>query len=453
MHSKRVEGPPTSCSQDTSDVLRNSNLITESTHALNLIRKHQRPRISPLLPNPTYLPAFYQNKHHNSYVTRKGKPQKRFKSVKHIIVQQFYWRKHQNVSYPQLVDWKSSTIPPHKTLHSFDLYFTKTNILQNITKVDSKIAEIESELVKRRKIEVEKKPSVEQLKQVSKSVNYSLFKKVIAENQQKAYEAHSIMLNLGPKLDFPLYNQPCDTSVYHENKKHYILFKEKLMMFLRKKCVERVETQKSMLRLYSHLTCKWKNNVNEVENSRRHKSKQTKNRNYFETVFPELQNKKLTKERFKRTGNHVISEADYQGILHRLQIENAEYTLQKSSSAHPPLLLDSEQRGKFFHNCNNLMAGVKLTGEKDFLNLWTSPEKALFKEKFIQYSKDFGRVASFLDKKSIGDCIQYYYLTKKKENYKISDKSKKMEHICLQQSCVVNEKLQLLPASNISKEK
>ena len=52
------------------------------------------------------------------------------------------------------------------------------------------------------------------------------------------------------------------------------------------------------------------------------------------------------------------------------------------------------------------------------MNVWTDPEKEIFKEKFLLHSKNFGQIAQFLERKSVSDCVQYYYLSKKTENYK-----------------------------------
>ena len=52
------------------------------------------------------------------------------------------------------------------------------------------------------------------------------------------------------------------------------------------------------------------------------------------------------------------------------------------------------------------------------VNPWTDLEKCIFIDKFMQYPKDFRKIATFLRNKSTNDCVRYYYNTKKEVDYK-----------------------------------
>jgi hypothetical protein len=50
--------------------------------------------------------------------------------------------------------------------------------------------------------------------------------------------------------------------------------------------------------------------------------------------------------------------------------------------------------------------------------IWSDMEKAIFVDKFIQFPKNFHRIASFLTNRSTKDCIKFYYDSKTSINYK-----------------------------------
>ena len=56
--------------------------------------------------------------------------------------------------------------------------------------------------------------------------------------------------------------------------------------------------------------------------------------------------------------------------------------------------------------------------ERQFMNIWTPFEKEYFREKYLQHPKNFPMIASYLERKTVSDCVQYYYKSKKTENYK-----------------------------------
>ncbi|XP_055339526.1 uncharacterized protein LOC129589067 [Paramacrobiotus metropolitanus] len=83
--------------------------------------------------------------------------------------------------------------------------------------------------------------------------------------------------------------------------------------------------------------------------------------------------------------------------------------------------------GCYFTSANKLSGPFpeKLYYFDFVLCFWTHEEKDIFKDKYLQRPKDFGYISSFLKRKSTQDCIQYYYLPKRKENYKQMVKKQK----------------------------
>jgi hypothetical protein len=50
---------------------------------------------------------------------------------------------------------------------------------------------------------------------------------------------------------------------------------------------------------------------------------------------------------------------------------------------------------------------------------WTDLEKCVFLDKFLQFPKNFGKVATFLTHKTAKDCVRFYYDSKKDIDYKV----------------------------------
>lgn len=91
----------------------------------------------------------------------------------------------------------------------------------------------------------------------------------------------------------------------------------------------------------------------------------------------------------------------------------------RSYAVIPPMLLDARQRRISYVNNNGRIEDFAAEyQDRQLLNIWTKAEIEIFKEKFLQHPKNFGVIASYLDRKSVCDCVQYYYLSKKVENYK-----------------------------------
>lgn len=123
--------------------------------------------------------------------------------------------------------------------------------------------------------------------------------------------------------------------------------------------------------------------------------------------------------RFNRVGARVKSEADMEEIMDNLQEQALEDKKMRSYAVIPPILFDQRERKIKYDNNNGFIEDMEAVYKsRQFLNIWTPSEKELFKEKYLQHPKNYGVIASYLDRKSVSDCVQYYYLSKKTENYK-----------------------------------
>lgn len=125
----------------------------------------------------------------------------------------------------------------------------------------------------------------------------SLAQKIYAENRKKAQSAHSMLDTLGPKVEWPIYNQPSDAPVYHENKRKQLAYKRKLLEYFKKRHAEKDTRNSHLILTYSKMMQEWHRKVDKTESSSKRKTKEAKNREFFERVFPELRKQREDKER------------------------------------------------------------------------------------------------------------------------------------------------------------
>lgn len=105
--------------------------------------------------------------------------------------------------------------------------------------------------------------------------------------------------------------------------------------------------------------------------------------------------------------------------MDNLQEQALEVKKMRSYVVIPPIPRDAKERKITYKNNNGFVADMEAEYKsRQYLNIWTPSEKQTFNEKFLQHSKNFGFIADSLKRKSAADCVQYYYLSKKTENYK-----------------------------------
>lgn len=96
----------------------------------------------------------------------------------------------------------------------------------------------------------------------------------------------------------------------------------------------------------------------------------------------------------------------------------------------PSLILDEKDKMiSMFKSRNGVVEDpVAVEKERVRINPWTSDERKIYVEKFRVFGKDFRKIASFLDHKTIADCVEFYYKTHKLECFEQDKKRKSREN-------------------------
>ncbi|GFR30810.1 nuclear receptor corepressor 1 [Trichonephila clavata] len=331
-------------------------------------------------------------------------------------------------AYTPQVEAISPTLPSEEGRCESPMRLMKENILQGINKIDKEINQLESQVSKlqKKKLELEaeaSKPSVtkEAVKDVCpiESKQMSIAQMIYSENRLKAQESHTVLEKLGPKVEIPMYNQPCDTAVYYENKRKFHLLRNRLIKCFKKRHRERELREKHLAEMYDKLMQEWLKKMEKKENNAAKKAKDAKLREFFEKQFPELKKQREDKERISRVSTRIRSESEWEEIIDGIQEQEMEEKKMRSYAVIPPIILESRQRKVWYVNTNGLIEDLSQEyKERQMINIWTDQEKEIFREKYLQHPKNFAIISSCLEKKSVADCVQYYYLSKKSENFK-----------------------------------
>jgi hypothetical protein len=99
------------------------------------------------------------------------------------------------------------------------------------------------------------------------------------------------------------------------------------------------------------------------------------------------------------------------------------FQVSATAAAVPPLLTREERMVHYSRETSRatIVTDPLLTYEDEgrvFLGSWTEPEKKAFKEEYLLHPKDFACIAASLDEKRVSQCVEFYYRSKKEENYK-----------------------------------
>nr|GEV80019.1 homeodomain-like protein [Tanacetum cinerariifolium] len=93
----------------------------------------------------------------------------------------------------------------------------------------------------------------------------------------------------------------------------------------------------------------------------------------------------------------------------------------------PSLILDNRERmsSRFISDNGLVEDPIGIEKEKSVVNAWSVEEKEIFLNKYSLFGKNFKKISSFLQRRSIADCVEFYYKNHKSDLFqKIKKKMK-----------------------------
>uniref|UniRef100_A0A673BA37 Nuclear receptor corepressor 1 n=1 Tax=Sphaeramia orbicularis TaxID=375764 RepID=A0A673BA37_9TELE len=285
---------------------------------------------------------------------------------------------------------------------------SKEELIQSMDRVDREIAKVEQQIFKLKKkqqqLEEEAAKPVEPEKPVTPPPVEHKHRSIV----QIIYDENRVSV----KPQTPLYNQPSDTKVYHDNIKTNQVMRKKLILFFKRRNHARKQREQKICQRYDQLMEAWEKKVERMENNPRRKAKESRTREYYERQFPEIRKQREQQERFQRVGQRgtglsatiARSEHEISEIIDGLSEQENNEKQMRQLSVIPPMMYDSEQRRVKFINMNGLMDDpMKVYKSRQFMNV----ECIMTEHVFL--------LCAF---QCVADCVLYYYLTKKNHNYK-----------------------------------
>ncbi|KAI6234968.1 hypothetical protein M3Y95_00002000 [Aphelenchoides besseyi] len=184
---------------------------------------------------------------------------------------------------------------------------------------------------------------------------------------------------------------------------------------VQKMTAEKLKTQKcqeNYIASYDEKFASWSRRLEKYEKAPKKISRDQRNRELFEKIFPEIKREREERERNERHERNNSEEPPAKSKEEKA-VERA---------CHVPMYSGVKPRYSF-KNTNTEMDEQELQNTNDnvntFLSRWTPAERQTFNERIRFYGKNFHVLSHFYWEKTCCDMVRYYYSTKCENKYKL----------------------------------
>uniref|UniRef100_A0A915LXU5 SANT domain-containing protein n=1 Tax=Meloidogyne javanica TaxID=6303 RepID=A0A915LXU5_MELJA len=279
----------------------------------------------------------------------------------------------------------------------------------------------------------------------------ALINRIYAENRRKAAAANPIPPLISAEENRQLMKE--DTIRLKEEYERGLQLLPDLIKAMRIQRDKRQDIVEQKKIVYEEQLTIWEKKVNAHEKNKKKLVRDGKHREIFEKTFVELRKMREEKERSNRGVERIRFSLTQGGIANippltsslfaetqnvtqmgeeQMEIDQDEDKQETcgnkqseidekvvASCVVPPVYTNRPRR--FFDNRNGIVENALSDSRAQleaFQIAWSDSEKAVFNEKIAVYGKNFAAISAFLPLKSVKDCVYFYYMTKKRNNYK-----------------------------------
>ncbi|CAI2736283.1 unnamed protein product [Schistosoma spindalis] len=256
---------------------------------------------------------------------------------------------------------------------------------------------------------------------------------IISDNRQRTRQRHLIFTRLcGPKVRpgphaLPFYRQPSDLSsvrAIQSNFRNH--FRPKLVVYLQRRLRAEQSRINFLAQQYGRNSRIFTKKMDKLLSTTKRRQRDLRHRDIFEKAMPEVKKNREDREMGNTEYTKPGVEDDSGGVSNLTDGSQTtpydaieEMNKLKEYAIDPPVMLAPWQRRYQFICESGLITDCRAQlQENQDLSKWSEEEKQIFKERYLATPKNFTSIASYLERKSVADCIHYYYLSKKKEGYK-----------------------------------
>ncbi|VDP57523.1 unnamed protein product [Schistosoma mattheei] len=256
---------------------------------------------------------------------------------------------------------------------------------------------------------------------------------IISDNRQRTRQRHLIFTRLcGPKVRpgphaLPFYRQPSDLSsvrAIQSNFRNH--FRPKLVVYLQRRLRAEQSRISFLAQQYGRNSRIFTKKMDKLLSTTKRRQRDLRHRDIFEKAMPEVKKNREDREMGNTEYTKPGIEDDSGGVSNLTDGSQTtpydaieEMNKLKEYAIDPPVMLAPWQRRYQFICESGLVTDCRAQlQENQDLSKWSEEEKQIFKERYLATPKNFTSIASYLERKSVADCIHYYYLSKKKEGYK-----------------------------------